>query len=459
MADLFTNLSKEEKDLLTAYDKAFSIGSSRSEQETVLDKLYLLSKARKYSNQNNHPVTPEFITQQIDELKNSPKDYGQSHYFSPIAKIVSNLYEAKKAAPYKHTTYGMWTAEKNRKPTSEGQRFLTYLSQDTHNNAVKLHTKEASSWIYRIPKGVPTTNINHRYAVNARPDIALIQKLTEYAIRHQMYFKTANAQTWEDRIDTIVIYSPHSPVKKEIEELKQIVAPYIRKEFPQRTNDMDGTLIAEGLITATEPSLAECLKLRIQLKNINSGLEKLLIDQQKQADGQMFPLSLGYFVVFKNILDSYMAEKQRLSAPKQQSGNIQKPSLNDTLKKGITVTLSSVRLSFAPEITTLRIKKDENDTLLISGISKDSKQQIHFEYNQTKIKFELKTEKFARSYQNTPQNKFTYRDLKSPSETRRNNDLTGNTVCSELSAVLDKIKRQYKQNNNKSLTGPDRDSR
>ena len=42
--------------------------------------------------------------------------------------------------------------------------------------------------------------------------------------------------------------------------------PYIRREKPERMNDLDGTLIADGLITAQEPSLEEIKKLFDEIK-------------------------------------------------------------------------------------------------------------------------------------------------------------------------------------------------
>ena len=445
MADLFDNLSPEEQKFIKAYEHAFSNDKVRSEDELIFDKLYLLSRARKHTRVNKQPITSEFIDKEIQELKEAPNDYTAYHYFSALSKIVRNLYEAKKTASYKHTTYGLWTSENNRRPTPEGHSFMDYLEKDTHNGLLKIHKKEASSWIFRIPEGVKTTHSNHRYAINAQPSIELIKKLSEYAIKHQMYFKTCNPQVWEDRIDSIVIYSPHPSNESESNELKQIVQPYIRRECPQRTNDMDGTLIAEGLIIAKESSLAECLNLKRKLNSINPALSEVLEREFGKENGQTIPLSLGYFTVFQNILDSYQAEKQRLSTS-QQITSQQKTSLNDLFQRGITVTLKpGSRLTFAPDIETLQMKKDENNVLQISGISKNAKQQIHFDIRDEVVHFELQTEEFSRSYTNKYQNKFTYRNLKFPSTERHNDDNFGQKVCRELSLIVDKIKKQYKQ--------------
>ena len=191
--------------------------------------------------------------------------------FGALNSAIKCLYEAKKYANYDRTAYGMYTENgRNGQFTAKGAGFANCLQQNS--NSINIINEPTSGWIYRTPINFIKGKIDHRYAINAIPDKEFIQKLDEFATKHGMHYKTCRPANWYDRNDSIVIYCPRTQTPEEIEELKKIAAPYIRRDKPSRINDLDGKLVADGIVTAKEVDLQQCDQLYQQLNKINAKL-------------------------------------------------------------------------------------------------------------------------------------------------------------------------------------------
>ena len=163
------------------------------------------------------------------------------------------------------------------------------------------------------------------------------------------------------------------------------------------------------------------------------------------------------------------SRKQKLEKAKQFVGGLKERnkgdkcgkavknlSLNELLLKGITVELSDrSRLSFAPDIENLRISKDNNGGLQMSGMSKDGKQRIDFSFKDGIAQFELHNGDIARAYNNKIGGKWTWRDLKSPTGTRYF-DNQGETYAKEMAGIMDKIKAEYQSRQQSNTYCPDK---
>ncbi len=495
MSNLFDNLSPEEQKLFEAYDNTIASGEMyRTDDEKIFDKLHLLGQARLRINtsRTGKKIDKEFIEKQLRDLKKAPPNYNKTGEWTPLNTLISKLYDTKKFANYDRSAYGMYTSnDRTGCQTAKGREFTDYLTLNDFQGQMNIIDKENSGWIFRTPKNFIKGKIDHRYALNAIPDKELIRKLDEFTAKHKMHYKTCRPRNWYDRNDSVVIYCSNPQTAEEIAELKKIAAPYIRRDKPSRTNDLDGELIADGIVTAKEVDRQQCAELYHKINKINPFLAQ---EFKETVDKNIFanpnnPLSLGQFQNYTNLLDTFIAESNKAQQrtartsirdthsldqhkTSQQShkdmaqfikdmrnGNNaalqqmppaasaqtteNQPSLSELIEKGIDVNLSEKsRLSFAPDIENLRVSKDKYGVLHMQGISKDGKQSIDFSVKDGNIQFETKDGEVARSYNNKLAGKWTWRNLKSPSGTRHF-DQNGEEYAKEMAAVMDKIKRQY----------------
>ena len=368
--NIFENLSSEEKKLFSAYDEmAKSANFNRSDEEIFFDKISLLGGARLLVNttRKGRIIDDEYIKTKIMQLKKNPPDYSSMEDFGALNSAIKCLYEAKKYANYDRTAYGMYTDNsRNKQVTAKGALFANYLQQS--NNSINIINDPTSGWIYRTPSNFIKGKIDHRYAINAIPDKEFIQKLDEFATKHGMHYKTCRPANWYDRNDSIVIYCPRTQTSEEIEELKKIAAPYIRRDKPSRINDLDGKLVADGIVTAKEVDLQQCDQLYQQLNKINAKLAqhfKQTVDKNISKNPQN-PISLGQFQNYTNLLDSFREFQ------KQNHQNNQ----NNQRLRGEGLVFSALDDIFA--------KSQNTPKTLSSGPSARQKSQEHMLLSQKK---------------------------------------------------------------------------
>ena len=454
MSSLFDNLSADEQRLLDCYENQIQEkGITRSVDDMTFDKLFLLAEAR-LRTANGYDIDDSYITNQINHFTQYPKDY---QYW--LDTFVSKLYESQKTANYNAAENDDLSSSSPRK-----QKFINYTTNNT--NSMNSTTNDESQWIFRSPIGHIMEENDHRWAINARADIELIKKLDEFAKKYDMHYKLANSQNWSSRMDPIVIYSPHPQTKEEIEELKQIVAPYIRRSRPELTNKMDGEMVADGLFTAKERSKQECIDLCFEIKRVHPKLANIAARNLKEnlPSNKYNPLSLGEFQNFSKIMGTLTSERAKAKSrylrtqrqttipsnspiPAQQNiGKINNAQISAMfeaqLDKGMNIKLSpESRLSFAPNIEKVSIKRDEKGVIHIIGNSADGKQSVHFEYGNKNAKIEIINEEMSRSYRCENGTNWSFQDLKSPTGTHM--DYRGIEYAKEFAAIMDKTKATY----------------
>lgn len=322
----FANLTQEEKKLLEAYDKYLADNNIfRDDKDKFFDKMYLIASIHAGANQSGKkpdlsPDTFEF------------KHYCNTNWNEPfnLKSLRTKIYEEKKFVKY---STDLWdgktpaTKDKDGKVTyfaAAGQtpkgdelakRMLDTTDMKTQGDYL------SGGWIYRLPPSLKASNLAQRFAVNALPDKKLFDDLDAFAKKHNVYYKTATPYNWHKRNDPVVIYCTQKPDKATIDELKTIMAPYIRREKPERMNDLDGTLIADGIITAQEPSLEEIKKLFDEIKTYNKTLAETLKLEIKDGNNPNNPLSLGQFEAYKKILENYKQAFKPLQTLYVHQGN------------------------------------------------------------------------------------------------------------------------------------------
>ena len=308
----FANLSPEETKLLEAFDKYLQDNNiSRDDKDMFFDKMYLIANMRSQTNQSGQ--TPKsFLSPNTFNFKN----YCNSDWSNPynIKNLRTKIYEEKKFVKYSSDIWdGKTPATKDKdgkvayfaaggqtpKGDELAKRMLDTTDMKTQGDFL------SGGWIFRLPPSLKNSNVVQRFAVNALPDKKLFDDLDAFVKKHNAYYKTATPIGWHRRNDPVVIYCTQTPDKATIDELKTIMAPYIRREKPERMNDMDGTLIADGLITAQEPSLKEIKKLFDEIKTYNPALAESLKQEIKNGANPNNPLSLGQFEAYKKIFENY----------------------------------------------------------------------------------------------------------------------------------------------------------
>ncbi len=324
----FANLSPEETKLIEAYDKYLEDNNiSRDGKDMFFDKMYLIADMRSQTSQSGQ--TPKkFLHPETFNFKN----YCNSNWNEPLhlKALKTKIYEEKKFVKYSTDLWdGKTPATKDKNgnvayfaaggQTPKGdelaKRMLDTTDMKTQGDFL------SGGWIFRLPPSLKNSNVVQRFAVNALPDEKLFDALDDFAKKHNAYYKTATPHGWHRRNDPVVIYCTQAPDKATIDELKTIVAPYIRREKPDRMNDLDGTLIADGLITAQEPSLEEIKKLFDEIKIYNPTLAEALKLEIKDGNNPNNPLSLGQFEAYKKILENYKQAFKPLQTLYVNQGN------------------------------------------------------------------------------------------------------------------------------------------
>lgn len=337
MSNLFDNLSPDEQKLLDAYENTINSGElTRTDDEKIFDKLSLLAKARLAINSSRRgfKIDADYIGEQIESLKKIPPNYSEEGKLSATARMISNFYEAKKSANYNITSDGMLTSENRRTTnfTAAGKDFSNFLLTNDNNGSLDIINRLDDGWIYRKPKNFPQGPIDHRYALNVKQNKELLHKLDEFTAKHKMHYKTSRALNWHDRTDAVVIYCSAPQTAEEIAELKKIAAPYIRRDRPSRTNDLDGEIIADGIATAKETTPRQCAELYHKLKAVNPTIANTFrktVDEQIQKNPHN-PISLGQFQNYTNLLDTFTAERNKapLQNDRQQTQSATDKSLS-----------------------------------------------------------------------------------------------------------------------------------
>ena len=325
----FSNLSLEETKLLEAYDKYLEDNNiSREDKDMFFDKMYLIADMRSQTNQSGQ--TPKkFLHPETFNFKN----YCNSNWNDPyhLKALRTKIYEEKKYVLYSSDAWdgkSPVTRDKDGKiayfaaggQTAKGDELAKRLLDTTDMKTQGDYL--SGGWIFRLPPSMKENQkVEQRFAVNALPDEKLFDALDAFAKNHNAYYKTAPAYSWHKRNDPVVIYCTQAPDKATIDELKTIVSPYIRREKPDRMNDMDGTLIADGLITAQEPSLEDVKKLFDEIKTYNKTLAETLKLEIKDGNNPNNPLSLGQFEAYKKILENYKQAFKPLQILNVNQGN------------------------------------------------------------------------------------------------------------------------------------------
>ncbi len=459
MSSLFDKLSADEQRLLDCYESQIQEKSiTRSVDDMTFDKLFLLAEAR-LRTANGNDIDDSYIANQINHFTQYPKDYT---YW--LDTLVDKFYESQKTTSYNATENDDLSASSHRK-----QNFINYTTNNT--NAMTSTSSDESQWIFRSPIDHNMKKNDHRWAINARADIELIKKLDEFAKKHDMHYKIANSQNWNSRMDSIVIYSPHPKTKEETEELKQIVAPYIRRSRPELTNKMDGEMVADGLFVAKEMDKQQCINLCFEIKKVHPELANIAARKVKENLGSnpYNPLSLGEFQNLSKIMGTLLSEKAKaksryLRSQIQTSSTAPVPTpapalaqqKTDKTNDAQTSTIFKAqldkgmkdiklppesRLSFAPNIEKVSIQRDKNGVIHIIGKSADGKQSVHFEYGNKNAKIEIINEEMARSYRCENGTNWSFRDLKSPTGTRYM-DNSGVEYAKEFSGIMEIAKYQ-----------------
>lgn len=311
--------NQTEVAFLKAYDDyRYNSNLIRKDEDVFLDKMLLLAEMRRnYNNSNQYRAS--YIKPETFNFNSTAKtDWSNSLSFKAL-RIA--LYEAKKTVCYDTDLF-----DKTRRPTRNadgsipafavgGQTIkgdeLAKVLIDTQNMEVKANLL-SESWVYRMPPNRGSDDFvekptAERFAINAQPNIDLIQKLDDFAKKYKVYYKTATPTKWHQRNDPVVIYCSEQQTPSMIKELKSLVSPYIRKAKPDRINDLDGTLLADGLITAKEPNKDNLKDLFDEIKAVNQHMAQSLKDEiaQQIQTHHNNPLSLGQIEAYRLMLKSY----------------------------------------------------------------------------------------------------------------------------------------------------------
>lgn len=313
------DINLTEADFLKSYDDYLQKNQiKRGDDNIFLDKMSLLAQIRRDYNYSNQYSDRYTTAGKYDFTRTVQTDWSNPTSFKAL-RIA--LYEAKKNVKYDTDLFDK-TKPATKNPdgtippyavggqTAKGDELAKVLL-DNKDMEVKADLL-SEQWVYRMPANRGNDDyikkpIIERFAINARPDKNLIKELDAFAKKYQLYYKTATPVKWHQRNDSIVIYCPTAQTPAMVNELKTIVKPYIRKSKPTRMNDLDGTLIADGLVSAKEPGKDNLRALFNEIKAVNPQMAQSLKDEIAAAISTHpnNPLSLGQAEAYHMMLNSY----------------------------------------------------------------------------------------------------------------------------------------------------------
>ena len=323
----FSNIDDEERAFIKAYSTYLTTNNiQRSAEDIFLDKILIVAEMRRSFNTVGKR-TKNFTPPYSYNFNRVAKDSWNSA--EKFKSLIKTLYEAKKYALYSTELF-----DKTHPPTRDADGKIPYFACGGQTpkgdelakvllDSIDMDFKGdmlQDQWVYRAPKGRMSEYTKketvQRFAINAKPDIDLIKKLDKFAQKYGVFYKTAMPVCWHKRNDSVVIYCSEPLNENIINELKGLVAPHIRKDNPKRLNDLDGQLIADGVIIAPEPNPVNISRLYDELKKVNPFLAESLkkeVDKQTKEHPNN-PLSLGQFEAYRLILDSYNKFKQQTNS-------------------------------------------------------------------------------------------------------------------------------------------------
>lgn len=140
----------------------------------------------------------------------------------------------------------------------------------------------------------------HRFILNVNPTPELFQKLDAFSEKYGCQYKFPHIESWNMRIDPVVMYTSDDRVNEQIKELIAIASPNVRTEM--MTNDLDGQRLADGIFMAKERDKKDILALAQKAENNLPELATYL--RTVAQDTRNHPLSLGEFLSYEEIIDT-----------------------------------------------------------------------------------------------------------------------------------------------------------
>ncbi len=167
-------------------------------------------------------------------------------------------------------------------------------------------TKSPDGWIFKTSSGYHEAKKQnkelHRFILNVDPNLTLLNRLDKFAVKYGCSYKVAESQNIAyNRPDSIVIYTADERFNQQVEDLKGIISPYVRKKGD---NLLDGNRIGPGLYSADkEPDRNDIDNIVKQLQIIYPRLANHLTSILNNTT-KRHPLSFGQFKIYKDIFES-----------------------------------------------------------------------------------------------------------------------------------------------------------
>ncbi len=179
---------------------------------------------------------------------------------------------------------------------------LDELNNYINDQSVMYNNTKTNGWLYRLPKGYQKEEIVERIYINARGAAEVAKFLDDFCCKNNCYYKMPRDKDFSKRVDTYIIYSSKPFSDKDKENIIRMVSPYVRKDLPKRTNDLDGEKLADGIFIAPNYS-GEHIERHIA--SLDSPLEVSLRGTEESAAAvKPLQLSTGTVKVFEFLTEA-----------------------------------------------------------------------------------------------------------------------------------------------------------
>ncbi len=177
-----------------------------------------------------------------------------------------------------------------------------------------------SGWIYKTSKKYRRDSKAgkkvHRFILNVDVQTDLLNELDKFALKYDCRYKLAEGRGIAyDRPDSIVIYTANTRLNEQVKELSAVIKPYVRKNGDEL---LDGKQITKGLFVADEVERDKVEELINKMNEVYPRLAQHMATEIGNKKGN-HPLSLGEFVLYRQLYDNITLMKKEEAPVKENS--------------------------------------------------------------------------------------------------------------------------------------------
>ena len=270
----------------------FSVENFKNQYKVFNDETYLANWQYLLLQANDADFPPD------DTLVQKYKGNSKYHFFPSSDAEIAQARRLFQAPRYPIIAKVIYNYRRRAPYPNSDKDDLSGLKNVINDESIMDNNKEIPGWVYRLPKNFSKGNDVERIYLNVRGCENVAKILDDFCNKTGCYYKMPfPVEMFDKRVDTCIIYSPKHFSDSEKQDIVQKMSPYVRKDLPTRTNDLDGKKLADGIFVAPNYSND---KLEQHVIALNSPFEVEMRGAEENRGTSRLKLSTGQVTVFED---------------------------------------------------------------------------------------------------------------------------------------------------------------